>query len=89
MSLEKNVSWLATFKPVFGQQIEVTVRKDCISVPSAFAFSDMDRLVSTGNIVIMKMYNFRHSQTGGIHSSDDRFVFKIRCMINDTLHLIP
>ena len=86
---EKNISWSAALKPVFGQQIEVAVREDCISVPSALAFADMNSSVGAGYITIMKMYDFRHSQAGRIHGGDDRFVFKVRRMINNALYFIP
>lgn len=57
---KKNVSWLAALEPVLCQKIKVSVRKDGISITPALAFTDMNGLVGTGYIFIMKMDNFRH-----------------------------
>jgi hypothetical protein len=57
---KKNASGLAALKPVFGQKIKIFIGEDCISIPSALTFTDINGLIGTGYIIIMKMCNFRH-----------------------------
>ena len=73
---EKNTFRPATLIPVFCKESEILTGKDRISVNPPFCLPDMDRHVRAGNIIIVKMDNFRYTQTGRIHGGNNCFVFE-------------
>ena len=71
-------SWLATFEPVLGKDIQCVFRKGSESFLSVFGMQDMDFHVGTIDIFIAKMTDFANPESGRLHESNHGFLFNIR-----------
>lgn len=88
MNLEKNTFRTAALIPVFCEEIQILLGKDCEPINSPFRFTDMNSHVGAGNIIIVEMDYLGYTQARRIHGCNDGFMLEILCCINDRIYLL-